>query len=252
MAVWIVLVLSAGGAAWAAAGQPPSQRTWRRAPALAVNQSMNHRQVVAQDEAAGVAQLRGLAAEPTLEEIWAYVPAEGLWIELGCCERITEHGNYVGLETFVFGLFATYDDLVIYHIHPRSGFVRDNYDDAKRLLKTVEEGLPSAEDILAMTELEHRFRLAQPGGRIAWRIVSRHGVTEYGLSPKARSAGGDPEVRRFVYGVLEAEDLAESRALNRPTEPSGAVDDLIVLSSQRLSDEAVWVSFRPWSVATGR
>ena len=117
-------------------------RPWRDEPTLRVNRSPAYRAVVRADLAAGEAQMRALCAAPDFEEIWAYVPGEKLWIELGCCERTTKDGNYIGIEVYVYRLLKKYDELAIYHIHPKTTFIRDTYHADKQLIKTVEEALP--------------------------------------------------------------------------------------------------------------
>jgi len=218
-------------------------RPWRDEPVLAVNRSPAYRAVVRADLAAGEAQMRALCAQPDFEEIWAYVPGEKLWIELGCCERTTKDGNYIGIEVYVYRLLTKYDDLAIYHIHPKTAFIRETYHADKRLIKTVEEALPSAQDINAAELLSRRFWAEHPQGRITWRIVSRHGVTTYGLTPAGRAVA-EVSAQAFLFDSLGPEDLAESPALADPTAPGPEVNRLIARAVKRLNSGEVFVRFR--------
>ncbi|WP_338604155.1 hypothetical protein [Desulfoferula mesophila] len=231
--------LLAPAGAWAD-GEP---RPLREEPKLTVNRSPAYRAVVQADQTRGEAQMRALCAAPDFEEIWAYLPAKKLWIELGCCERATKDGNYIGIEVYVYRLLEQYDDLAIYHIHPKTAFIRENYHDDKRLIKTVEEALPSAEDINAAELISRRFWAAHPEGRIVWRIVSRHGVTTYGLTKQGRAAK-EVSAQAFLFDPLEAEELAESPALANPTATGPAVNRLIAQAAQRLNSDEVFVRFR--------
>ncbi len=223
-------------------GEP---RPWREEPTLRVNRSPAYRAVVRADQAAGEAQMRALCRKPDFEEIWAYVPGEKLWIELGCCERATKDGNYIGIEVYVYGLLTKYDELAIYHIHPRTAFIRETYHADKRLIKTVEEALPSAQDINAAELISRRFWASHPQGRITWRIVSRHGVTTYGLTPAGRAVA-EVSAQAFLFDPLEAEDLAASPALASPTTPGPEVSRLIAEAVRRLDGKEVFVRFRPF------
>lgn len=241
----VAMVLAAYLLAPAMAHAQSEPRPWRDEPALAVNRSPAYRAVVRASLAAGEAQMRALCAKPDFEEIWAYVPGEKLWIELGCCERATKDGNYIGIEVYVYRLLTKHDDLAIYHIHPKTAFIRDTYHADKRLIKTVEEALPSAQDINAAELLSRRFWAEHPDGRIVWRIVSRHGVTDYGLTPAGRAVA-EVSAQAFLFDPLEPEDLAASPALARPTTPGPQVNHLIARAVQRLNSGEVFVRFRPF------
>lgn len=243
LAAAVVLAACLLATAWAASQNEP--RPWRDEPTLRVNRSPAYRAIVRENEAQGEAQMRALCAAPDFEEIWAYVPGEKLWIELGCCERATKDGNYIGIEVYVYGLLKKYDDLAVYHIHPKTAFIRDTYHADKRLIKTVEEALPSAQDINAAELLSRRFWAEHPGGRITWCIVSRHGVTTYGLTPAGRAVT-EVRAQAFLFDPLEAEDLADSPALASPTTPGPEVNRLIAQAVKRLNSGEVFVRFRPF------
>ena len=221
-------------------------RPWKASPALAVNLSHDHRLVSELTRDQGEAQLGALCATADYEEMWVFAPADNLWIEIGCCERATAGGTYVSLEQYVDTLVARFDRLALYHIHPRSRFKADTFDDRRRLIETVAEALPSAADMRVMVMVSREFRAAHPSGEIAWRIRSRHGVTTYGLSPAGWEAGGKLDVRRFNFDPLDPdEDLSDHPALSEADSGGPGTDKLIALACRRLSGGPFLVRFRP-------
>ena len=107
----------------------------------------------------------------------------------------------------------------------------------------MEEALPSAQDINAAELLSRRFWAEHPQGRITWRIVSRHGVTTYGLTPAGRAVA-EVSAQAFLFDPLEAEDLADSPALAHPTTPGPQVNRLIAKAVKRLNSGEVLVRFK--------
>lgn len=239
------LALLAFGLALAAPGPSPAEisRPIRDQPRLALNQTMAYRQRVSADLAQGEAQIRELAANASFEELWAFLPAQGQWLEIGCCERLTEAGNYVGVEAYVLELMARNPELAVYHVHPHTRFQKENYTAAKRRQKVLEEALPSQPDLEAVFSLTPAFRRLQPEGRLAWRIVSRHGVTEYGLERDDTPLPEDPDLRPFAFSRLGLEELENA--------PEGPVADraLIAQACADLSRAPFKVTFRPWPAA---
>ncbi len=244
LAAALLLAASPLAAPAAPAGEP-EPRPWKLEPRLRVNPSPALRAVVKADAATGEAQLRALCAAPSFEEIWAYVPTEKLWIELGCCERATRDGNYIGIEVYVYRLLKKHPRLALYHIHPKTAFIRQTYHADKRLMKTVEEALPSWEDINAAELLSHRFWKEHPSGEITWRIVSRHGVTDYGLTPAGRKVK-EVNARAFLFDPLEPDELAGAETMPDPTAPGPTINRLIAQAIKRLNSQEVFVRFRPF------
>ncbi|MFH1059397.1 MAG: hypothetical protein V1797_12070 [Pseudomonadota bacterium] len=235
LAMLLALGLSlALGPAPAAAARPIRQE-----PHLSVNTSMDHRQMVRAPLAQGEAQMAALLDAAEFEELWAFLPDEGQWVEVGCCERRTPMGNYIGVEAYLLDLMRGHAELAVYHIHYHTRFQKQNYNAAKQRQKVLEEALPSPEDMEAMLTLTRRFRALQPAGRVTWRIVSRHGVTTYGLADPAGSIPEDPDLKPFAFSRIAAEDLAES--------PEGQASDraLIAQACAELSRPPFAVSFSP-------
>jgi hypothetical protein len=193
---------------------------------LIINPSPDFRTTARLSEAQGIANLRALIPGSDYEEIWAFLPSEKKWVELGCCERQTQRGNYVGLDGHVLGLMAAYPNLTMYHIHTPSHFIRENYHENRRLLKEVEEALPSATDMATMIKLSRQHHKLHPKGRMIWRIVSRHGVTTYGLTPGALAGSEEISLKAFMFSVFDDEEL---------TDPEEPVRDLVRLALKRLA-----------------
>jgi len=223
----------------AAAAPAAPARPTREEPRLAVNAAMTHRQLVRAGQAEGEAQLAALVATAEFEELWVYLPQKGEWVEVGCCERATPMGNYVGVEAYLLELMRQNSALAVYHIHHHTRFVRENYSAAKRRQKVLEEALPSPEDMEAMLTLTRHFRAAQPDGVIAWRIVSRHGVTDYGLADPAAPPPAEPDLTPFAFSRLSAEELAEA------PEGQAADRELIARACAELSRPPFRVGFSP-------
>ncbi|MCA1905681.1 MAG: hypothetical protein LDL11_03705 [Desulfarculus sp.] len=231
----LVLAGAAPGPAPAGPGRPI-----RDEPRLSLNQTMDYRQRVSADQAQGEAQIRELVATAAFEELWAFLPAQDQWLEIGCCERLTAAGSYVGVEAYVLDLMARHAEMAIYHVHPHTRFQKENYTAAKRRQKVLEEALPSLPDMEAMLSLTQAQRRLRPDGRLAWRIVSRHGVTEYGLARPDDPLPEDPDLRPFAFsrlGLEELEDAPEDLEANRA---------LIGRACADLSRPPFRVTFRPW------
>ncbi len=228
-----------------AAGGGGDWRPWRLLPRLVINTSMKQRNVARLSLAAGEAQMAELCQRPGPEELWAYLPGEKLFIELGCCEKVTAQGTYVGVDRYIYRLFARYRHLIIYHIQPRSHFVAQNYGPSQVLLRTIAEALPSEQDMAAMIQLSRKFWTLQPQGRLVWRIRSRFGVTEYGLTPQGKAHGGEIDLTPFAYLPLEEEDLVDSRALLNPSRASPALYRHISRACRLLSSRLLLVRFSP-------
>jgi hypothetical protein len=218
----IALVMAA---ALALAGPVLAKRPEKEVPRLIINASPEFRTTAHMSEAQGVANLRALIPGSDYEEIWAFLPSEQKWVELGCCERQTQRGNYVGLDGHVLRLMAAYPHIIMYHIHTPSHFIRENYHDNRRLLKEVEEAVPSATDMATMIKLSREHRKLHPGGNMIWRIVSRHGVTTYGITDQALAGSEKISVRPFMFSALDDDEL---------TEPEESVRDLVRLALKRL------------------
>lgn len=234
LALAVLALALAAGLGWAAAPRPI-----REEPRLAVNTAMTHRQLVPADQVQGEAQLALLVAEAEFEEVWAFLPEKGEWVEVGCCERRTPMGNYVGVEAYVLEIMKQNRALAVYHIHHHTRFQKDNFNAEKRRQKVLEEALPSPDDMEAMLKLTRFFRTAQPEGSLAWRIVSRHGVTEYGLTGPAAPLPEEPDLKPFAFSRISHEELAET--------PEGREADraLIARACNELSRPPFRVAFSP-------
>jgi hypothetical protein len=195
-----------------AAPAPPAaaeeaERRPRRVERLGVNSGMGFRWEAVKSEALGARDLVEAAATADFEEIYAFIPDQERWVEVGCCEEQTEGGNYVGLEVHVLKLMREHPRLVIYHIHGPSRFVRENYHELRRRLQRIQEALPSVTDMTTMAKLSRLHRRLHPEGSMAWRIASRHGLTTYGLAPEALASEKVLEYGRFAFAPYEEEEL---------------------------------------------
>lgn len=208
------------------AGPALAQRPEKGVLRLLINPSPDFRTTTRMSEAKGVANLRALIPGSDYEEIWAFLPDEKKWVELGCCERQTKRGNYVGLDGHVLRLMAVHANLSIYHIHTPTHFIKDNYHQNRRLLKEVEEAVPSATDMATMIKLSREHHAMHPKGGMIWRIVSRQGVTTYGLTSQALASAEELDIKPFMFSVFDDEEL---------TNPEESIRDLVRLALKRLA-----------------
>jgi len=204
---WVATLLAGFMLAAGAAGA--EERREREVAKLGVNPAMAERWVAVKSEAAGARDLVAAAAQARYEEVWAFVPEQERWVEVGCCERRTDGGTYVGLETHLLNLMRDHPRLVIYHIHYPSPFVRENYHESRRAMKVVQEALPSETDMISMVKLTRMHRRLHPQGATLWRIASRHGLTTYGLGPAAREDDAELDYSRFLFTPFDEEELAD-------------------------------------------
>lgn len=251
MAAFLLLWAFVSSTAFAAGETRPinSLRPLQQANRLKVNTDNGAALVVQASQTKGEAQLRLLAEKSSLEEGWAFIPAENLWIEIASHEKVTGRKTYHVLDDTVYLLLKKYDDIVLYHIHPRSTFRSDIDGPFKQLQWTVGEALPSYSDMAVMINLSGFFRNFHPEGKIDWRIVSRHGVTRYGMTPEAIAAKGTIILKQFSYRTLDKDDdaewLEETGAIYKPKGSGEAVWAIINVCAERLGSSQVWVQFRP-------
>ena len=224
--VMSLLMALALAAVLAFAGPALAQRPEKEVPRLIINPSSAFRTTARLSEAQGIADLRALIPGSDYEEIWAFLPDEKKWVELGCCERQTKRGNYVGLDGHVLRLMAVHANLSIYHIHTPTHFIKKNYHQNRRLLKEVEEAVPSATDMATMIKLSREHHKLHPTGAMVWRIVSRHGVTTYGLTPQALASAEEISLKAFMFSVFDDEEV---------TDPEKSLQSLVRLALKRLA-----------------
>jgi hypothetical protein len=213
-----------------------AQRPEKEVTRLVINPSPEFRTFARLSESQGIEQLRALIPGADYEEIWAYLPHEQRWVELGCCERQTKRGNYVGVDGHVLRLMAAHPRLVMYHIHTPTHFIRENYHQNRRLLKEVEEALPSATDMATMIKLSREHHKLHPKGHMTWRIVSRHGVTTYGLNSRAMAGYDELDLKPYMFSVFDDDEL---------TDPEESTRELIEIAIKRLAKTPFVLKFIP-------
>lgn len=253
--VWLAALTLAAAACFGAAAQETRPlnplRALQKADHLQVNAKGGPALVVQAGQTEGEAQLRRLAETSDLEEGWAYIPAEEIWIEIASGEKVTGRKTYHVLDDTVYLLLKKYDDIVLYHIHPRSTFRSDIDGPFQQLQWTVGEALPSYSDMAVMINLSGFWRDFHPTGNIDWRIVSRHGVTRYGMTPQAIAAKGTISLKQFSYRPLDRDDdaawLEDSGALLGPKDAGRVTDRVIAECAGRLGSSQVWVEYTPFA-----
>ena len=179
-------------------------------PNLVVNMDNSFVSVVDKDEVQGIENLLELIIAAPAEEIYAYLPAEHKFIELGLATTIPhKEGNQIKEgcyfnEELVRIIAQQYHHVHYYHIHRTAQAVlgnrrmsigaedtpaekkrkRDKRDFRQRYVYSPQENLPSIADILSMSNLLVDHNSQNPESKALFRICTQYGVVEYSLTPQ--------------------------------------------------------------------
>ncbi len=173
-------------------------RPEKRVDGLVVNHDNKHRTRATLDEIVAIERMREFCVQHDKEESWAYVPATNEWIETGSDEHFEPGMSSVTQDSkYIESLFGAHDSLTMYHYHPSGDFLhkhifntyaelglqvsdahKHRIDEQYRVIRA----LPSTNDMAVMALQSLQFYDKQPSGRIAFRICSHYGVTEYALT----------------------------------------------------------------------
>jgi hypothetical protein len=176
---------------------PTSHPPYREIDALTANDENAVRNLVAADEAAGLIQILDLAARSRFEEQWAYIPAVGIWVEIGRNERSSDLDAEVEIDVdYVRSLLAHFPNVHIVHFHPASFYpvVLPAGSPAAAMTEdvaTIGYALPSADDVLVSIRLMELLRADNPEVQVEFSVVSPHGLVTYGAT--------EPGLATIVY-----------------------------------------------------
>ena len=233
-------------------GEPTRQI--KQSPHLLANASNAERYVVT-----GVCELRGLREISEIlqrsdaEEMWAFLPrAHGTqdcqWHEIGREEKSGSDSAYVRVEMAYFeALMAENDEIYLVHFHPLRYFecaadtgcpqeaaAGQTGSVDKRWITDLVFSMPSPSDVHFMMDVTSRFRRRHQGrGTIRHKVVTPHGVVDYGLTEQglakydaerhSRSEG------RYITWVVAnglADDSVELVVKDHPGSLAAAVQGL--------------------------
>lgn len=148
-------------------------------------------------EREGIRQIARILQRSEIEEMWAFLPQECQWHEIGREERSEAARAIVRVDMeYLAGLMAANADIHLVHFHPmryfecaaradcpkRAGAGRTAVPD-RRWITDLVYSMPSPRDVLFMMNVTSRFhRRHQPHGSIRHKVVTPYGVADYGLT----------------------------------------------------------------------
>lgn len=241
----------------------PGDGTYVTLATLAPNPVNTTRTIVAAGEAAGIDQIRGLVGSSRLEEQWAFVPAAGLWIEVGRNELADNRTSEVELDLDFLAAIATlHDDVMLVHFHPAQFYREHGWDRVRPAtarvagwsaeeMKPIALSLPSTDDVMASITANAAIAQAAPGARLRHMVVTPHGTVTYGLT--------DRGLKRILFdrgnpvASPERAILYRYALLQTPRNPAhvasgsaATVGDILATIAGQVSDDDYEVTFRPF------
>lgn len=237
---------------------------------LVVDPSQDHRTAAVRSEEEGVADIRRLVATSQTEWSWAYMPKVRLWVSLGKeahPQRSEGKDGFVTSleldENALDALLNSYDEIMLYHFHPRTGPLKEAYNQ-----KALEEGespdfiervmaksavlsaMPSPTDFLSMILNSRIFYRRRSAKSLVAKVCSPLGVTEFFLTEKGKrlykSDYAIPLIREQINFYKIVNDSApEIAALSRwHLNPSEGIKWF----TTRTSNDLITVRFTPYEI----
>jgi hypothetical protein len=145
----------------------------------------------------GIRQIARILQRSEVEEMWAFLPHECQWHEIGREEKSEDAKSYLRVDMdYLAGLMAAHADIHLVHFHPARYFECATRPDCpkraraaraampdKRWISDLVYSMPSPSDVLFMMNVTSRFhRNHHPHGTIAHKVVTPYGVVDYGLT----------------------------------------------------------------------
>ncbi len=164
---------------------------------LRANSSNAERQVVnGVCERDGIRQIARILKRSEVEEMWAFLPQQCQWHEIGREEKSEATRSVVRVDMdYLAGLMAANADIHLFHFHPARYFECAARADCprraragravpdKRWITDLVYSMPSPSDVLFMMKVTSRFhRSHHPHGAIVHKVVTPYGVVDYGLT----------------------------------------------------------------------
>ena len=155
-------------------------------------------------EGQGERELSRLAAEGSLEEAYAYLPALCLWIEIG----FSETRSSVRLDSeFVEALLKDYSTVVLYHTHVG---VPDHIASVG-VPDHIASYFPAYSDLLGLVLVNGKF-LREPEVKIYHRAVTSLGIFEYAFVLSEQAEKIVESIFRTGLGDFVSQNLAYAYA----------------------------------------
>jgi hypothetical protein len=261
----ITPLLAASGKLGGAGDLPVSRAPYAEASLLGSNAANLVRTFVSADEEAGLTQIQALVPRASLEEQWAYVPAVGLWIEIGRNESGSEADPQVETDVeYLRAIVGLFGAVHLIHLHPASVYAGGAWDErlfpvrypaaaiAPDDLRPIGYALPSPDDVRSSIELSEIVGHDNPQENIRHSVVGPHGIVSYGPTAAGRakllSESGYPlatTARDIVTGiVVRRAEFNIERTISMLESPT--IGEVIASLCAQASDEHFQVPFMPF------
>jgi hypothetical protein len=268
------LLLMLGQAAPAAAHGPaaPTAEPVREATYstyLRANSSNAERYIVkGLCERDGIRQISLILQRSEVEEMWAFLPHECQWHEIGREEISEAAKSYLRVDMdYLTALMVAHADIHLVHFHPARYFECATRPDCpkraraaraampdKRWINDLVYSMPSPSDVLFMMNVTSRFyRSHHPHGTIAHKVVTPYGVVDYGLTA-AGLARYDSERNGRSQGIyipmVMASALDDDRVEQVVKENPRSIGAAVPRLARSLNTEFLRVEHTPHPVTT--
>ena len=144
----------------------------------------------------GIRQISRILQRSEVEEMWAFLPHECQWHEIGREEKSEAAKSYLRVDMdYLAGLMAANADIHLVHFHPARYFECAARADCpkraragqaalpdKRWITDLVYSMPSPSDVLFMMNVTSSFHRNHPHGTILHKVVTPYGVVDYGLT----------------------------------------------------------------------
>jgi hypothetical protein len=270
VALLVILGLAAPAAAHgpsAPTAEPVRQSSY--STTLRANSSNAERYIVkGLCERDGIRQISRILQRSEVEEMWAFLPHDCQWHEIGREEKSEAAKSVVRVDMeYLAGLMARHADIHLVHFHPLRYFEcaarascpkqaragRAPMPD-KRWITDLVYSMPSPSDVLFMMNVTSRFlRNHQPHGTIRHTVVTPYGVVDYGLTADGL-ARYDSERNGRSQGIyipmVMASALDDDRVEQVVKENPRSIKDAVPRLARSLNTEFLRVEHTPHPVTT--
>jgi hypothetical protein len=216
----------------------------------------------------GIRQISRILQRSEVEEMWAFLPRECQWHEIGREEKSEAARSVLRVDMdYLTGLMAANADIHLVHFHPARYFECAARADCpkrarggraampdKRWITDLVYSMPSPSDVLFMMNVTSRFyRSHHAHGTILHKVVTPYGVVDYGLTEQGLARYDSERNGRsqgiYIPMVMASaldDDRVEQVVKENPRSISAAVPRL----ARSLNTEFLRVEHGPHPVTT--
>lgn len=220
---------------------PPSSRPLVGDGTLSTNVRNATRVFAVLGEREGLNHIRGLLTTSAVEEQWAYLPDQQVWVEIGTSEA----GPQVETDAeYLKQLLAFSERVHLYHFHPAS-YLEPGVNAALAL------ALPSPTDVVSSFKIAKLQQALNPHSDVRNYVVSPYGVVEYGptLVGRARIYAEATHPRAFIerdlLTLIAIRRTDRNVARTRELAPVAGPLEIISELCSQLSNEHYRMHFAP-------